>query len=169
MIKMIAATDLNMGIGYENELLMVIPEDMKRFKTLTTGSGNNTVLCGNNTFKSMGKLPNRQMVVATNDKTLTSKDVHYTTDIHNFISNWNTYATDDEDLWIVGGSQVYKETLQYIDELYLTVIAKRFDKVDAYFSIESGELSNFTIDYTSLHIDEHEGVQYNFITMVRNE
>ena len=62
MINIIAAVDRHMGIGYENKLLFWLPNDLKRFKALTTG---NTIIMGRKTFESLpkGALPNRRNVV----------------------------------------------------------------------------------------------------------
>lgn len=128
-IKMIVAIDLSGGIGYKNELLTKLPADMKRFKELTTGNGKNTILCGSKTYESMGNLPNRTMVVASRTKQY--KDVHATKDIHDFIRLWKEFSMDG-DLWIVGGGELYSKTLQYVDEIYLTMIHHEFE-ADTYF------------------------------------
>lgn len=62
MISIIAAVDRHMGIGYENKLLFWLPNDLKRFKALTTG---NTIIMGRKTFESLpkGALPNRRNIV----------------------------------------------------------------------------------------------------------
>ena len=64
MISIIAAVAQNMAIGYENKLLYWLPDDLKRFKALTTG---HTVIMGRKTFESLpkGALPNRRNVVLT--------------------------------------------------------------------------------------------------------
>lgn len=62
MISIIAAVDRHMAIGYENKLLFWLPNDLKRFKALTTG---NTIIMGRKTFESLpkGALPNRRNIV----------------------------------------------------------------------------------------------------------
>lgn len=128
-VKAIVAIDLNYAIGNNNELLCKLPADLKRFRQLTTGNGNNTVLCGSKTYESMGNLKNRTMVVASRTKRY--RDVHATKDVHDFIRLWKEYARD-ADLWIAGGAELYKETLRYVDELYLTIIHHKFE-ADTYF------------------------------------
>ena len=65
MISIIAAVDRHMGIGYENKLLFWLPNDLKRFKALTTG---NTIIMGRKTFESLpkGALPNRRNIAENN-------------------------------------------------------------------------------------------------------
>lgn len=129
-IKAIACIDEAFGLGYKNELLCKLPADLKRFRRLTTGKGNNTVLCGSKTYESMGNLPNRTMAVASRTKQY--KDVHATKDAHDFIRLWKEYSRDG-DLFVIGGGELYKETLQYVDELYITVIHHEFKNVDSWF------------------------------------
>lgn len=145
-IKCIVATDMNFGIGKDNKLLCSMPNDMKRFKELTTGKGNNTVLCGSKTYESMGNLNNRTVVVVSRTKQY--KDVHSTKDIHDFIRLWKEYSLVG-DLWVVGGGEVYKQTLQYVDELYLTVIHHEFENVDSWFPKldETWEVANVDKHY----------------------
>ena len=69
MISIIAAVDRKRGIGYQNRLLFWLPNDLKRFKALTTG---NTIIMGRKTFESLpkGALPNRRNVVLSTQKDL---------------------------------------------------------------------------------------------------
>ena len=66
MISIIAAVDRNLGLGFHNKLLFWIPNDLKRFKALTTG---NTIIMGRKTFESLpkGALPNRRNVVLSSN------------------------------------------------------------------------------------------------------
>lgn len=66
MISIIAAVDRNLGIGFQNKLLFWLPNDLKRFKALTTG---NTIIMGRKTFESLpkGALPNRRNVVLSSN------------------------------------------------------------------------------------------------------
>ena len=71
MISIIAAVDRNRGIGYQNKLLFWLPNDLKRFKALTTG---NTIIMGRKTFESLpkGALPNRRNIVLSSHS-----DIYY--------------------------------------------------------------------------------------------
>lgn len=161
-IKAIACIDEAFGLGYKNELLCKLPADMRRFRQLTTGDGNNTVLCGSKTYESMGNLKNRTMVVAS--RTNQYKDVHATKDVHDFIRLWKEYAGDG-DLFICGGGNLYKATLQYVDELYITVIHHEF-KADTYFPRLSSNEWEVT-DVEKHYKDDKNPYNYTYWTYKR--
>lgn len=131
-ISAIAAIDANFGIGYNNELLFRIPEDMKFFKETTTG---HNVIMGRKTFESIGSKPlkNRFNYVITSDKSkFILKDNLRITSLE-LVESILFSAKDDEDYFIIGGESIYKQLLKYCNTLYLTVFSKSFDNVDSYF------------------------------------
>ena len=75
-ISIIAAVDRRMGIGYQNKLLFWLPNDLKRFKALTTG---NTIIMGRKTFESLpkGALPNRRNIVLSTNPATNSREQKY--------------------------------------------------------------------------------------------
>ena len=129
MIKLIVAHDDNDGIGKEGGIPWCIGKDLQWFKSLTTG---HAVLMGYKTWSSLSKtvLPNRENIILTknnywaipNRKHLWAADsfdlalVIY----HDYIKN----VHPEKDLWIIGGSQIYKEALDrnIVDELYISHI-----------------------------------------------
>jgi dihydrofolate reductase len=125
MITLIAACSSNRVIGKDNTLIWKIPGDLKRFKDLTIG---NPILMGRKTFESIGKpLPNRTNIVLTRDK------------------NWKmdgclVYNHPDEllplfemdNLFIIGGGEIYNMFIRKADRIELTLIDKDFDG-DTYF------------------------------------
>lgn len=162
-IKAIVCMDLNNAIGYKNELLCKLPNDMKRFKQLTLGTGNNSVLCGSKTYESMGNLPNRYMIVATKSKTY--EGVHTTKNVEDFTRLWKTYSPD-KDLWILGGEEIYKQTLDYVDELHITVVTSEFTNVDTYFpAIDEGVWE--VVDVEKHYKDELHSHNYAYWTLKR--
>ena len=131
-ISAIAAVDANFGIGYSNELLFRIPEDMKFFKETTMG---HNVIMGRKTYESIGSKPlkNRFNYVITSDRSkFILKDNLRITSLE-LVKNILTSANDNEDYFIIGGESIYKQLLKYCDTLYLTVYSKSFDNVDSYF------------------------------------
>jgi dihydrofolate reductase len=128
-------------IGKDNALPWHYKKDLQYFKKLTT---NQTVLMGRKTFdsilKSLGKpLPNRRNVVAS--KTLQSlKGAEVVHDIHSFIKKF----PKDQKLFIIGGKQIFDESIDYADYLYITHIDKEYAG-DTYFS-----------DYT---LEDYEKIQ----------
>ena len=122
MITLIAACSKNRAIGKDNKLLWHLPNDLKRFKRLTTGK---TVVMGRKTFESIGKpLPNRKNIILTNNKDLIIEGCEVITSI----SELNLI----EDIVIIGGEQIYKIFIDLADVIELTLIDKYFDG-DAFF------------------------------------
>lgn len=132
MVSAIAAVDNNYGIGYKNELLCHIKEDLKYFKRLTT---KNVVVMGRKTWDSLPKkpLPNRINIVITNSvksKTLIDGAIFITLSA---FKNLLKEIRREYNIFIIGGAQIYKELLPYCDYAYITRIYKSFENVDTYF------------------------------------
>jgi dihydrofolate reductase len=124
MITLIAACSKNKVIGKDNTLIWNIPGDLKRFKELTTG---HTVLMGRKTFESIGKpLPNRRNVILTRDKDFKAEGCLVYSDLREVLELFGN------DLFIIGGEQIYKQTIGYADYIELTLIHKEFEG-DSYF------------------------------------
>ncbi len=118
----------NHVIGKDNQLLWHIPEDLKRFKTLTLG---HPVIMGRKTFESivstLGKpLPGRTNIVVTRDPAVLSR---FNLDINNVLITSSfeealerAKELDHEEVHIGGGAQIYEQALPHVDKLYLTLI-----------------------------------------------
>ena len=156
-MNLIVCVDSNWGIGYKNELLVRIPSDQKFFRETTTGK---VVVMGRKTldsFPGQKPLKNRTNIVITSNKSLTSKDgeiyVHSIEECLELLKEYN-----DEDIFIIGGSSVYKEFLDDCDKCIVTFIDKEYE-ADAYFpnldqmpewelTEESDEQVYFDLTYT---------------------
>ena len=128
MISLIFAMDKNNLIGKNNDLPWYYPEDLKYFKEVTM---NKTVVMGFNTFKSIfdriGKpLPNRTNVVLSRNTNLKYDGVIFTNDLKTFLDG------KEEEIFIIGGKQVYEATVALADRLYITHINKEYEG-DVYF------------------------------------
>ena len=123
MIKLICAMDLHHGIGSNGKMPWHFPEDLKYFKNLTL---NHTVLMGRKTFESIGKaLPDRKNIILTHQPEYNQPDciiVHSLSDALNI----------DKDLFVIGGQNLFEQTLPIADELYLTEIHETFE-ADTFF------------------------------------
>lgn len=111
---MILACDKNWGIGNNNDLVYSFKSDLKHFKKMTEGK---TVVMGRKTWESLPfKLPNRKNVVLTAIKKLEDVDmiVH---NIHEVLE-----LSSNENIWIIGGAEVYKQMAQYADRIVITHI-----------------------------------------------
>ena len=127
MISMIASVAKNNAIGFENKLIYWLPNDLKRFKQLTTG---HTILMGRRTFESLpkGALPNRRNCVLTTS-------VSELPGCECFCS-WDEFITTckpDEEIFIIGGASLYKGLLDKADRLCLTEIDDVPAKADTFF------------------------------------
>lgn len=126
MIALIAAIARNRAIGFENKLLYWLPEDLKRFKALTTG---NTIIMGRKTFESLpkGALPNRRNVVLSRQKlTFPGTEVYPT--LEEALS-----SCEGQEVYIIGGASLYEQALPYADRLFLTEVDDTPLQADAFF------------------------------------
>ena len=124
---MIAAVAKNRAIGFENKLIYWLPNDLKRFKALTTG---HTIVMGRKTFESLpkGALPNRRnCVLTTSTKELPGCECFACWD--DFIKSCNP----DEDIYIIGGASLYTNLLNKADRLCLTEIDDTPAQADTFF------------------------------------
>jgi dihydrofolate reductase len=150
MINIIVAMTKNHGIGYNNKLPWYIPDDLKRFKKLTTGS---IIVMGRKTWDSLPikPLPNRKNIILSRDnisRDNISRD-NISRDISNenilFINDLNLINNIKSDIWIIGGSEIYKLALNklHIDNIYVTEINNDYE-CDKFFP----EIpNNFNISY----------------------
>lgn len=119
MIKLIAAISQNKQIGLANQMPWHIPEDLEYFKNITSG---HTILMGRKTFESIGRpLSNRENIILTQNQDFKSEGVKV---IHS-MGEALSICSDLNDIFIIGGGEIYSLFLPYADELYLTMIDKK--------------------------------------------
>lgn len=128
MIHIIAAVDRNLGIGFQNKLLFWLPNDLKRFKALTTG---NTIVMGRKTFESLpkGALPNRRNVVLSSNPATRCPGAEVFPTLEAALQSCGA----EEQVYIIGGASVYAQAMPLADRLCLTEIDAEAEDVDAYF------------------------------------
>ena len=167
MIKLIVAVDNNFGIGYKNDLLFKIPEDLKRFKQLTTG---HFVVMGRKTFESLpNALPERTNVIITRSDKYKPENptVIVENDISKIISHYLSTGQQDKDMWVIGGAEIYKQFLPYAEQVYLTMIHKVAKSVDTHFPINS-MLEKFHIVDSERIYSNKEDCKVTFTIYQRN-
>jgi dihydrofolate reductase len=126
IVSAVVAIAENNAIGKDNKLLWSLPKDMKHFKEITYG---HTVIMGRKTFDSMGKpLPNRRNIVITRRKDLQIAGAEVTNSLADALSA----CTNEDEVFIIGGAEIYKEALKETDRIYLTRVHERFD-ADTFF------------------------------------
>lgn len=127
-ISLIAAVARNRAIGKDNKLIYWLPDDMKRFKALTTG---HTIIMGRRTFESLpkGALPNRRNIVITRNPQFSAPGVEVALSVEDAFR----MAKSDGEVFVIGGEQIYRATLPFASRLYLTEIDATFFGADAFF------------------------------------
>lgn len=117
-MQAIVAIDNNWGIGYKNELLFHVPEDMKFFKEKTLGK---VVVMGKNTFLSLPgqkALPKRVNIVLSRSKNFNPDGVVLLDSLESLSEKLKEFESDD--VFIIGGQSVYKMMLPYCRRIYVT-------------------------------------------------
>ncbi|MDP1622115.1 MAG: dihydrofolate reductase [Bacteroidales bacterium] len=127
MIAIIVAIAENGAIGKNNDLLWHIPEDLKRFKRITSG---HPVIMGKRTWESLPRrpLPNRRNIVITDIPGEVVEGAEMAYSIDEAIAK----CEPDEENFIIGGASIYRQFLLVANRLYLTFVHKSFD-ADAFF------------------------------------
>ena len=126
-ITIIVAAAENNAIGKDNDLIWSLPNDLKRFKKLTSG---HSIIMGRKTFDSFpGLLPNRKHIVISRNKNISFSDE--VTVVNNF-EDAIKETGDDENPFIIGGGQIYKLAMDIVDKIELTRVHEEF-KADTFF------------------------------------
>lgn len=158
MINIIAAVARNRAIGNDNKLLYWLPNDLKRFKALTTG---HTIIMGRHTFESLpkGALPNRRNIVLSRTQGEFAGCDTYTS-LNEALAN----CKEGEDVYIIGGASVYEQAMDIADRLCLTEIDDTPDVADAFFP----PYDNWKEAAREHHeTDERHEYAYDFVDYVR--
>tara|TARA_R110001599_G_scaffold210877_3_gene408248 strand:+ start:6574 stop:7053 length:480 start_codon:yes stop_codon:yes gene_type:complete len=159
MITAIAAISSNGVIGNGGDLIWKISEDLKRFKDITS---NNFVLMGRKTYESIGKpLPNRVNIIMTRDRGFRAQGCFVVHSVREAIDLY--HDTEDKDLFIIGGGEIYELLMPFTDRLLLTEINKNCDG-DTYFPkypseewewIKQEYRTNYEINYSFTEYRRH--------------
>ena len=158
MISIIAAVAKNRAIGFKNKLIYWLPNDLKRFKQLTTG---HTIIMGSNTFRSLpkGALPNRRNVVLSRR----SKDFPGC-DVYPSLEKALQSCRPDEDIYIIGGASVYEQAVKVADRLCLTEVDDVPQEADTFFP----DYSEWRVEKKEAYPkDERHAFEYAFVDYVR--
>jgi len=130
LYKIIVATDINKGIGLQNKLPWNIKEDMSKFVNLSKGKGNNAIIMGKNTWESLPNKPLKDRYNIVLSTTLEDSDKFTKTKFLNNIDDIIKFCDNKfEEIWIIGGEQIYKLFLEknLIEEIYITEINKDYN------------------------------------------
>jgi dihydrofolate reductase len=149
-----------MAIGKANSLLWHLPDDLKRFKQLTTG---HPVVMGRRTWESIPEkfrpLSNRTSIIVTRDTAYSAPGATVVTSIDDAIDSAKA-SPGAEEIFIIGGAEIYKATLLIADRLYVTEVETEVE-ADAFFPEYK---SIFTKKISTEH-GEHEGLKYTYLIL----
>ncbi|MFZ2024874.1 MAG: dihydrofolate reductase [Microgenomates group bacterium] len=130
MISIIAAVGQNKELGKNNRLLWDIPEDMEHFRSKTRG---HAVIMGRKTYESIGHaLPGRPNIIITRDATFKTQDGCF------IVHSLNEAIAlgkekENEELFIIGGANIYAQAIDSADKLYITEVHQSFSEADTFF------------------------------------
>ena len=159
MISIIAAVAKNRAIGFKNKLIYWLPNDLKRFKALTTG---HTIIMGRNTYLSLpkGALPNRRNIVLSR-----SAKAFEGCDVYPSLEEALRHCAPDEDIYIIGGASVYRQALPLADRLCLTEIDDTPAEADTFFPPYKDDWQeSFREDHP---VDDRHAFPYSFVDYIR--
>jgi dihydrofolate reductase len=126
MITLIAAASENNALGKNNQLVWHLPDDFKRFKALTTG---HYIIMGRKTFESFPKpLPNRTHIIITRQKNYNYENCI----IVNSVKSALDACPKDEDIFIIGGGEIYEQSIDLVDKIELTRVHTEIE-ADTFF------------------------------------
>ena len=161
MIIMIAAVAENNALGKNNNLLWHLPNDFKRFKEITSG---HYIIMGRKTFESFPKpLPNRTHVIISRQKNLLIESCIVAEDVEKAIA----ICPSNEDLFIIGGGEIYKQAIHLADQLDITLVHHSFE-ADVYFPVIDPEIWELSSESFQPK-DEKHLFDYTFQTFVRKK
>jgi dihydrofolate reductase len=159
MITLIAAAAENNALGKDNQLVWHLPEDFKRFKQITSG---HYIIMGRKTFESFPKpLPNRTHVIITRQKDYEVEGCIVVNSIEKAIES----CPKNENVFIIGGAEIYNQSIDFADKIELTRVHANFE-ADAYFP--EINLDKWELVFEEKHAqDEIHNFDYTFKTFVK--
>ena len=156
---MIAAIGKNRELGYGNELIWKIPRDLERFKKITSG---HPIVMGRKTYQSINRLlPGRANIIVTSNSDFKIEGAIICSSIEQAIEKAKG-EPGSEEIFIIGGAQIYSLGIKFADKLYLTKINSEAPLADAFFP----DYSEFEkVVFSEKHNDD--GLEYEFIDLDR--
>ncbi len=158
-ISIIVAIAQNFAIGHNNELLFHLPDDLKRFKKITSGKA---LIMGKRTFYSLPKapLPNRRNIVVTDvpGETFPGCETAYSVD------EAISLVQNEPEAFIIGGGMIYRQFYPLAGKLYLTLVHKDMEADTFFPTIYYSEWQETARED---HFDEKNGFSYSYLDLVR--
>ena len=160
MLSIIVAKAKNNVIGKDNKIIWHLPEDLKRFKELTTG---HTIIMGRKTFESLGRvLPNRKHIIFSQNPDFKVKDENV--EIVHSMLQIQEYIESEDECFVIGGAMIYNLLMPYVTKMYVTQINKEFDG-DTFFPRVDEEKWKEIEKISSK--DEESNLEYEFLKYIK--
>ncbi len=166
LISLIVAHSSNRVIGIDGQLPWHIPDDLKYFKAITIGK---PIIMGRKTFDSIGKpLPGRLNIIITKNTDLTIEECVVVNNLEAAITEaknyFKTQDTEQEEIFIIGGAQIFKQSMEFVNKIYITEVHAEYAG-DVFFD----ELSdNDWIEVgRDLHDSQNDKIPFSFVTYNR--
>jgi dihydrofolate reductase len=158
IVTIVVAIAENYAIGKNNQLLWHMPADLKHFKQITSG---HTVIMGRRTYDSVGKpLPNRRNII------ITRQDISIPgCEVVKSVDEALELCAGEEEVFIVGGAEIYKLAMDQTDRIYLTIIHHSFDADTVFPEIDYMQWKETARE--DHQPDEKHKYSYSFITLDR--
>jgi len=155
IVSSVVAISENHVIGKDNKLLWYLPNDLKHFKNITTG---HTVIMGRKTYDSVGKpLPRRRNIIITRQN-ITVEGC----EVVNSIEAALALCKGEDEVFIVGGAEIYRQAMHLTDRIYLTIVHQQFEG-DSFFP-EIDKSVWHEVSREDYEPDEKNSLPYSFIT-----
>ena len=160
MISLIVAMDRKRVIGADNKLPWHLPADLKRFKELTLG---HHIVMGRKTFESIGKpLPGRTTVIVTRQEGFKAEGCIV---VHSLDAALLA-ASEDSEAFVIGGGDLFEQSLQFADKIYLTEIDTEVAKGDVFFpKLDKQEWK--LLERRECQADEKNSFHYTYLTYLK--
>ena len=160
MIAIVVAADENNVIGKDNQLIWHLPADLKHFKQITMG---HPIIMGRKTYESIGKpLPGRTTIIITRQDGYEAEGCIVVNAIQEAIEKAKQL---DEQAYLIGGAEIYKQALELTDTIYLTRIHHRFEGDTFFPEIKEDEWKS--VSEEQHEPDEKNKYSYSFIKLER--
>ena len=161
MLSIIVALDSRGAIGRKGNLLFHISDDLRRFKKITM---DHPIIMGRKTFESLpkGALPGRRNIVITRNANFSAENIEVADSIDTAIA----MTADADEAFVIGGGEIYRQTIGRANRLYLTIVDTEVADADTFFP--NFDPDEWQIVETSLPTaDEKSGLSFRFVTLQR--
>jgi len=165
-INLISAVAVDGAIGKDNKLLWNLPEDLKRYKELTTG---NILIVGSTTFLGLPKvaLKNRAHIVIDGGQNLSLKsqsdpEVYVVRSIEDSIILARKIASDDQEIYVIGGGSIYDMFMDKVDRVMITWINKTYPGADRMFPVDKLDKKFREIDEMNWSKSSNGNLEYKY-------